>query len=211
MLMANKQHEERFNTMLLTRMEQKELTMKQQQLKQEVEKRQQVQLRFMILSGGFIIISALTIFLFRLYRNKRAAYQELVRKSQQWAQVNEERETDFPDDTDFLIMKEIEALMLKEIYKNSALSLEMLAKQLGAKRNYVSGAINRCTKKNFNTFVNEYRIKEAIRHLSKKNIQSFSIDSIAFEVGFNDPRNFFRVFKKMTGLTPTEFVNNIKQ
>ena len=178
---------------------------------------------------SLLLITLLTL-LYRYYRQKQDAYRELVNKSQQWAQVqpettanpihptiqtdeNESTEQEQeaqnapPDETDFSIIKDIERLMTEDkIYRNSALSVDSLAQLLGLKRYLISGAINRCAKKDFSAFVSEYRIKEAIRLLSEKNAHRFSLDSIAFDSGFNDRRNFNRVFKKMTGVTPTEFL-----
>jgi YesN/AraC family two-component response regulator len=124
---------------------------------------------------------------------------------------NEEiEEQNSPDEIDFLIMNSIEKLMSEEkLYTDTALTLEWLAKKLNSKRHYVSAAINNCTQKSYNTFINEYRIKEAIQLLSKENAKIFSIDQVAFDAGFNDRKNFYKVFKKMTGLSPTEFRNNV--
>jgi len=109
-----------------------------------------------------------------------------------------------PDEFDRSMMTDIEKLMSEEhLYRDPTLSVDLLAQKIGAKRHYVSNAINLCTDKSFNTFVNEYRIKEAIQLLSKTDAPT--IDMIAFETGFNDRQNFYRVFKKMTGLSPTEF------
>jgi len=85
-------------------------------------------------------------------------------------------------------------------------TVDMLAQKLGLKRYNVSIAINRCTQKNFNTLINEYRIKEAILSLSNK---KFTVDQIAFDCGFSDRKSFYRIFKKITGLSPTEFRNNV--
>ena len=82
----------------------------------------------------------------------------------------------------------------------------MLAQKLGMKRHHVSAAINKCTQKNFNTIINEYRIKEAVLALSNDKL---NVDRIALLCGFSDRRSFYRVFKKMTGLSPTEFRNNM--
>ena len=107
-------------------------------------------------------------------------------------------------------MKEIELLMTEQkTYKDAALSLDLLAHKLGAKRNYISKAINCCTKKNFNTYINEYRVKEVIRLLSEKGSQKFSIEGIALRAGFKDRITFYRTFKKITGLSPTEFVAHL--
>jgi len=97
----------------------------------------------------------------------------------------------------------------EKVYQDNTLTVDSLAHRIGAKRHHVSVAINRCTKNNFSSFVNEYRIKEAIRILSEKNFQPYSIDGIAFDLGFTDRQNFYRVFKKTTGLSPTEFRKNV--
>jgi YesN/AraC family two-component response regulator len=107
-------------------------------------------------------------------------------------------------------MKEIEKVMQEDkLYRNAELSMDLLTRKLHAKRHYIATAINRCTNKSFNTFVNEYRIKEAIQILSKNSTGAFTIDAIAFDVGFNNRINFYRVFKIMTGLSPTEFRKNV--
>ena len=118
-----------------------------------------------------------------------------------------------PTEIDLSIMKEIETVMTeKQAYLTTTLTVESLAQMLNAKKHYVSSAINRCTRNNFNTFVNEYRIKEAVRLLSNKQFTTnFNMDGIAFELGFTDRKIFYRVFKKMTGLSPTEFINNANE
>ncbi len=225
-LLAKKAYDDQFNAMLLLHMEQKESARRELELVQEKEKREEAQLRVLILSAGLILIGSLLALIAILYRRKRAAYRELVRKSQEWAQVKtvlpaiepsvapgseelSEIANSAPDEADYSIMRQIVPLIEDaQIYKDAMLSVDLLAHQLGLKRHYVSNAINRCTGKSFNTFVNEYRVKEAIRLLSEHSADAFSIDGIAFDTGFNDRRNFYRVFKKMTGLSPTEFRKN---
>ena len=92
-----------------------------------------------------------------------------------------------------------------KLYKDAECSIDLLAKKLEAKRHYISNAINRCTNKSLSTYVNEYRIKEAIQLLSKNDADAPTIDAIAFDIGFNDRHIFYRVFKKITGVSPTEF------
>ena len=232
-LKANKKYEEQYNSMILLRLEQQEFAKQQEKLNREIELKNQAQIRLMIISIGFIFIFVLSVLLYLLYRKNRNAYHELVRKSQKWAQAlpdvqnieepiietdtdstnQEEKEQiqkNIQDEIDLSIMNKIEILMYEQkVYKDYTLSVDSLSQLLGSKKHYVSGAINRCTKNNFNTFVNEYRIKEAIRLLSDKKSQMYSIDSIASELGFNDRQNFHRVFKKMTGLSPTEFRKNL--
>jgi len=221
------QLEDDFNLRKLHRVEQK---VNQEKLDAEVFRSKTYSRMLVGISLFSLLLITLLTLLYRYYRQKQDAYRELVNKSQQWAQVqpettanpihptiqtdeNESTEQEQeaqnapPDETDFSIIKDIERLMTEDkIYRNSALSVDSLAQLLGLKRYLISGAINRCAKKDFSAFVGEYRIKEAIRLLSEKNAHRFSLDSIAFDSGFNDRRNFNRVFKKMTGVTPTEFL-----
>ncbi|GHT15952.1 hypothetical protein FACS189426_23840 [Bacteroidia bacterium] len=113
-----------------------------------------------------------------------------------------------PDETDKLLFAEIEHLIDGGLYRESNLSLYMLAAKTNQNPTYVSKAVSRCTGKTFKTWLNEYRIKEAVRLLSDKNNPNISIDTLAFDTGFNDRTTFYRVFKKTTGISPTDFKKN---
>jgi AraC-like DNA-binding protein len=203
---------------------------KDEEIREANRRNKEIYFRSIVFGTVGVIFIILSIILFRLYSQKRKAYRELVLKLQEWAHVpvkieksdpimadtdssqpaEKEKQNLLPDETDFCIIKEIEQLMLeKEAFKDPELSIDSLANKINTKRHYVSIAINRCTNKNFHTFINEYRIKNVIRVLSGTDNPAFSIEGIAYDSGFNDRRNFYRVFKKMTGLTPTEFMKNM--
>lgn len=115
-----------------------------------------------------------------------------------------------PDSADRTIMEKVEQLMNeKMLYTNADLSLDMLATELGLHRRHVSGAINTCTSKNFFAYVNEYRVKEAIRQMSDAGNKNQTIDAIGFDSGFNDRKTFHRIFKQFTGLTPGAFRDSL--
>lgn len=115
-----------------------------------------------------------------------------------------------PAETDRNIMADIEKLIVEEeLYKLPDLSLDVLVERIGLNRCYVSGALNRCAGKNFSTYINEYRVKEAIRLMSESPDANLTIEAIGYESGFNDRSNFYRMFKKITGLSPTDFRKNI--
>ena len=213
-LQAKEQYDKQYNAMLLHRLDQKEAVKQQQELLREKEVRKHVQIRLLIISAGFIVIFTLSVLLLFFYHRNREAYGDLVRKSQEWANVQpvQEQETDpaSPDEIDLSIMRDIGRLMQeKKAYQEHTLSIDSLANLLGYKKRHVSEAINHCTNNNFNTFINEYRIKEAIRLLSDRKSKADSLDDLAYAVGFNDRKSFHRVFKKITGLSPTEFRKNV--
>ena len=98
----------------------------------------------------------------------------------------------------------IEYMDIKKPYLEPEISLEDVAKDLSINTRLLSQIINQSFKKNFNGYLNEFRINEAIKQLSdirnKKTIQE-----IIFDSGFNTVSNFYTEFKKHTGLTPQEF------
>ncbi|MDR0831083.1 MAG: helix-turn-helix domain-containing protein [Prevotellaceae bacterium] len=226
-LAENNRLQEQFNAVQMMRVEQRKY-LSEQKLKNE--QLNDYRRSLIIIITSLLLISILFLRYIILYRKKKTAYRELVRKSQEWAAVDIDKiETQYiaplqqtdeqedkiqnvpPDDIDFSIMHNIEKLITEEkLYLDSTLTLESLSQKLNITRHYVSAAINHCTQKGFNTLINEYRIKEAIKIMSKKDAKNLSIDQITFDVGFNNRINFYRVFKKIVGLSPTEFRRNVE-
>ena len=94
-------------------------------------------------------------------------------------------------------------------YLDGKLSLKKVATDLGISTNYLSQVINENLNKNFFDFVNEYRVemvKEMIIDPSNKN---YTLLAIAYDCGFNSKSSFNSIFKKHTGLTPTEYQKSL--
>jgi len=90
---------------------------------------------------------------------------------------------------------------LNESFKNNQIKLGDLAQELSLSPHQLSQVINQNANQNFSEFINSYRIKEAIKLIK----QIDRINQLAYEVGFNNRTTFNKLFKKSTGLTPTEF------
>jgi AraC-like DNA-binding protein len=88
------------------------------------------------------------------------------------------------------------------------LTLEQLAGQLQLRPKLLSQAINEGLGRNFFEFVNTYRIEEAKRLLTDPADKKITVLEVLYEVGFNSKSSFNTVFKKQTGLTPSEFKKN---
>jgi len=99
----------------------------------------------------------------------------------------------------------ISYMLDKKIYKDSNLTLNILAKHLNSTPHILSQLINEQLKYNFNDFINSYRVEEAKIMLSDKGKNNFTIASIAYDCGFNTLSAFNTAFKKFTGLTPSQF------
>lgn len=71
---------------------------------------------------------------------------------------------------------------------------------------YVSQAINQEYGSNFNSLLNEYRIKEACRRLGENpDYANMTIEGIAESVGFKSRTSFGALFKSVTGLSPSAY------
>ena len=111
-----------------------------------------------------------------------------------------------PDDKMEEIAKKIINLMESEkLYQEPELTLQQLADKLQLLPYQVSQAINEGMKKSFYDLVNGYRVEKAKNLLMDVKNKNYTILSVGFEAGFNSKTTFNTVFKKFTGLTPTEY------
>jgi AraC-like DNA-binding protein len=107
--------------------------------------------------------------------------------------------------------KIIDLMSNKKLFLNSELSLNDLAEELGMHKNYVSFTINEVFKVNFYQLINQYRIEEAKRLLSDVKYNNYSIEGIAKTCGFKTRNVFYPIFKKLTGITPKEYQEQIQK
>jgi len=82
------------------------------------------------------------------------------------------------------------------------LSLDATSQKVNVTPQYLSKLFKEETGKSFKESIIELRIKEAKELLKESKL---NIREIAYEVGYNDPNYFIRIFKKNTGLTPKEY------
>ncbi|MDO5979867.1 AraC family transcriptional regulator [Flavivirga spongiicola] len=112
-----------------------------------------------------------------------------------------------------LAKKHFEALLHymtnEKPYLDSELTLDNLASQINISSNHLSQIINQFAHKNFYTYVNEYRIDEIARLLKDPSQNQYSILGLAYDAGFKSKSVFNAMFKKIKGVTPSEFRKRI--
>ena len=91
-------------------------------------------------------------------------------------------------------------------------SLQQLAIQVGSNYKYVSQVVNERYGKSFKQVLNEQRVLEACRILNDPNQSAhLTIEAIAANLGFNSRSNFTVTFKRITGISPSDFMKMAKE
>ncbi|WP_185968851.1 AraC family transcriptional regulator [Carboxylicivirga sp. M1479] len=94
-------------------------------------------------------------------------------------------------------------------YLNTSLNLQHLASGTGLAKNRISDIFNTELKKTFYDVINEYRTKEVIELMKKGVHESHTLTHLAEMAGFNSKATFNRIFKKITGKTPSEYTSEL--
>ena len=94
----------------------------------------------------------------------------------------------------------------KSLHLRPKLTISELANELYQPAKYVSYLITNYHSKNFNDFVNGFRVKEVITKMADPNEKHKSLLGIALDAGFNSKSSFNQVFKQHTGKTPSEYM-----
>ena len=183
-------------------------------------------------SLGFLLALAVLLYLVyrkngELTRSNQSLYQKNVemlraeeeeRRMRRQLQDKETPATDADNDAKYksshLSDEDKEQLLsrIQEVMENSdeifspEFSLERLAMLSNSKSKYVSQVINEYYEQNFNNFLNSFRIKEACKRMGDlDNYGNYTIEAISESVGFKSRSTFVTSFKRITGLTPSQY------
>lgn len=119
------------------------------------------------------------------------------------------------DVSDVDTLRQIYARVLAFMEESSAIyepgfSIYDLSRMVKMSVRNVSKAINSCYKNNFHQLLNDYRIREVRRMMHSREYDNLTIGYIAEKAGFQSRTSFSALFKKMTGLTPSEYIKRAR-
>ena len=89
-------------------------------------------------------------------------------------------------------------------------SLIYLSQETCIPPHQLSALVNRAYGMGFNEFMNRTRIEYIKKNFPNPEWANLTLEGIARQAGFNSRTTFFTAIKKTTGLTPSEFMENIK-
>ncbi len=187
--------------------------------------------RNMLIIAGLLIVCVVlllaSVAIYYFNRQKLIAYKSLVKKDLEVIAAEREMKKDpdaegkmlLPvpelsqaDDIQPELFDELVLLMnSKKRYLDPDVTLSIIAKEMNSNTTYLSRVINSFSGKNFNHFVNEFRVKEARLMLADPENSRYSIEGIARSVGFNSRSVFNTAFKKITGVTPSFYQESARQ
>jgi len=122
-------------------------------------------------------------------KEKEAAYR---------SQVNTKR-------MDELKEKILDIILIQKRYKDKDYSAKKLAEDLGTNTRYISAVVNVRFHMNYTSFVNKFRIDEAMTLLVDKRYRDLNMEDISDMVGFANRQSFYASFYKINGITPREY------
>jgi AraC-like DNA-binding protein len=119
--------------------------------------------------------------------------------------AKEAQEVELPSYEDKDIERLMHYLAKEKPFLQRNLTIGDLAEALNMVQYRLSELINVRLEKNFFTLINEYRVEEAKSRILAPEYQNYTLAAIGFDSGFNSKSSFHDLFKKHTGLTPSQF------
>ena len=108
------------------------------------------------------------------------------------------------------MMDEMQEKIMKIIvfdkkYKDKDYSAKKLAEEIGTNTRYISAVVNTRFHCNFTSFINKYRIEEAMSLLVDKRYIDLNVADIGDMVGFANRQSFYASFYRILGITPLDY------
>ena len=160
---------------------------------------------------GLALLAAFIVYLILRARKATQCKDELVEE------MCEANETEGPTTSmtptssvtdDELLQRVCQLMEEQHLYLNSGLKLSDVATAAGCTRNVLSACINSLRHCSFSQFVNTYRVEHAKQLLSQPDTRP---SEVWMETGFANETTFFRAFKAIVGMTPSEWKSSNQQ
>ncbi len=110
-----------------------------------------------------------------------------------------------PDLMETLKNRIVDCIGNKKMYKEKGYSAKRLAFDIGTNTRYVSAVLNVRFGMNYTSFVNRYRVSEAMMLLKDEKYDSLTMEDISAMVGFANRQSFYAAFFRFEGITPRQY------
>ncbi len=187
-----------------------------EQMEQLNAKRRHLWITLIIVAMFCAMIAVALVLIIRGFYRQRAYIKILYEKNMALAKAEKPKEkkaTSLGEDRISDLCDKIDqALRDNALICSPDFSLQQLAEHIGSNYKYVSQVINERYQKNFRLLVNEARVREACRRLGDpEHYGNLTIEAISTGLGFKSRSNFAVTFKKITGISPSDFQKMAKE
>ena len=167
------------------------------------------------LSIGILLITVLVALALLFYRSTQIATKhcnELLKLQKEIQQLRNDEELEKNNASEKLASDVRHLFETEKLYRHQGLIAEDVAKRLQTTPRQLSNAINYHYQRNFNEYVNLFRVEEATEMLKQQHeggkYATYTIEAIGRMVGFNHKSPFYAAFKRIIGVTPLEYLEN---
>ena len=162
------------------------------------------------------LVTMLVLFINRHLKNKKL-FKELMNRRPNThkplisGDSNKETELDISPEVVAAILKNIEKFELKKKYLGKDMTLRKMAILLNTNTKYVTKIIARYRGKGTIEYISDLKIDHIVELLKNENkYRNYTNKALGEEAGFGSTQNFTRAFNNRTGLSPTYFINKLK-
>lgn len=100
----------------------------------------------------------------------------------------------------------IDYVIEEKPFLDNELNINKLSEMVGISSHNLSQVLSSEIGKSFYDFINTYRVEEFKRVVKQDSSRNFTLLAIAMDCGFNSKSSFNRIFKNITGITPTAYL-----
>lgn len=172
----------------------------------------------------FIVLLTIGIYIFRRKQDYKK-FKNFIDKSALTLSNEEENQEEYkeitlkkeakeymPEATEISILNGLQELKKSHYYLNKDISLNSVAAELNINQRYLSYVINKHKSKDFAGYINELRINYIIDRLKNDDrYLKYKISYLADQCGFSSHSRFTITFKKVTGVSPLNFITYLQK
>ena len=165
----------------------------------------------------FSVVSEVAILLINYHQRRQKKYQSMLENITKKTGINfytvansQPRVIPVSKEIMDAVLLKLNAFEQQKGYLSTSINLNSLSKILDTNSSYLSKIINNTKGKTFKNYLNDLRIENALQEL-KNNPQNkkFTIEAIAFDLGFKSAESFSKKFKSAYGMYPSKFMKNL--
>lgn len=166
----------------------------------------------LIISGIILLLVVFMWFFWKHKQKKLKIYQTKLKENEYKKLTSTEKSIVIADETLGSLLLKLKRFEESQKFLRKDMSLTYLANSLNTNTRYLSEVINQNKGKNFYNYLNGLRIEYITDLLQKEpKYRSYKISYLAEICGFTSREVFSTIFKKETGVTPSYFINNLRE